>query len=228
MELHIYSDESGVFDKNHNNFFVFAGVIFSDPNNIKDSEKSYQNTENKIKKKLALNNNFELKATMLNFNQKRKLLRSIKNNFNFVVLINQEEIYDRIFIDKKTKQRYLDYAYKIGIKKALLNLAKNKVIDLNNVDYLKIFCDEHTTATNAIHDLQTSIFREFKIGIEKFEYNLITPPLLPNLKNVNVAYLNSKSKILIRYADILANTTFNIYRSTKNFYNKNIFVIKLP
>ena len=39
MELHIYSDESGVFDKNHNDYFVFAGVIFLDPNNIKDSEK---------------------------------------------------------------------------------------------------------------------------------------------------------------------------------------------
>ena len=27
MDIYIYSDESGVFDKEHNDFFVFAGVI---------------------------------------------------------------------------------------------------------------------------------------------------------------------------------------------------------
>ena len=28
MDLYIYSDESGVFDREHNDFYVFGGVIF--------------------------------------------------------------------------------------------------------------------------------------------------------------------------------------------------------
>ena len=28
MDMYIYSDESGVFDYLHNDYFVFAGVIF--------------------------------------------------------------------------------------------------------------------------------------------------------------------------------------------------------
>ncbi len=28
MDLYIYADESGTFDKNHNEIFVFGGVIF--------------------------------------------------------------------------------------------------------------------------------------------------------------------------------------------------------
>ena len=32
MNLYIYSDESGVFDKAHNNYFVFGGIICIDNN----------------------------------------------------------------------------------------------------------------------------------------------------------------------------------------------------
>ena len=28
MNIYIYSDESGVFDKEHNDYFVFGGLIF--------------------------------------------------------------------------------------------------------------------------------------------------------------------------------------------------------
>lgn len=33
MQLYVYSDESGVFDKVHNDIFVFGGLIFLDKNN---------------------------------------------------------------------------------------------------------------------------------------------------------------------------------------------------
>jgi hypothetical protein len=40
----------------------------------------------------------------------------------FGIVINQKNVLDRIFMSKKDKQRYLDYAYKVGMKKALQRL----------------------------------------------------------------------------------------------------------
>lgn len=228
MDIFFFSDESGVFDKAHNDFFVFAGILFLSKQDMNKSKIQYINTENKIKNKLRINKNSELKATMINSNNKRKLLRTSKNSYNFTIIINQKNIYDRIFANKKTKQRYLDYAFKIGIKKFLQFLYFNKKISLDNINNLKIFCDEHTTSTNALYDFETSIYRELKIGTEIFPLNYITPPILLNLQTVTVKYCNSKSNPLIRYSDILANSIFNIIRENKNINFENIYVVSLP
>jgi len=40
MKIYVYSDESGVFDKIHNDYFVFAGIIIiGDNDKIKWSNK---------------------------------------------------------------------------------------------------------------------------------------------------------------------------------------------
>lgn len=33
MDVYVYSDESGVFDSVHNDYFVFGGIIFFDKKN---------------------------------------------------------------------------------------------------------------------------------------------------------------------------------------------------
>ena len=49
----------------------------------------------------------------------------------FGIIINQKKVLDRIFLSKKDKQRYLDYAYKIGLKRALKQLMAAGVIENN-------------------------------------------------------------------------------------------------
>ena len=41
MNLYIYSDESGVFDKAHNNYFVFGGIICIDNNEKEMLSRKY-------------------------------------------------------------------------------------------------------------------------------------------------------------------------------------------
>lgn len=224
MNLYIFSDESGVFDKKHNVVFVFAGIVFTDKNIVLKSMNKYINVERHIKRKLNMPKDIELKATMLNEDNKRKLLRSIKCDRRFFVVINQEKVFDRIFDDKKSKQRYLDYAYKMGIKRMLEKMG----VDLSQIHNLYIYCDEHTIASNGVYDLKTGIYRELKIGTENFEYNFITKPILPNLQTVTVTYCDSKENALIRYTDILANRLFNILRSSKAVENKKDIITRLP
>ena len=52
------------------------------------------------------------------------------------------------YCHKKSKQRYLDYAYKIALKRAFEWLIDEKYISGEEVENIYIFVDEHTTATN--------------------------------------------------------------------------------
>ena len=45
MDIYIYSDESGVFDYLHNDYFVFAGAIFFSKQDKDDMERKYVHAE---------------------------------------------------------------------------------------------------------------------------------------------------------------------------------------
>ena len=77
-----------------------------------------------------------------------KLYRSLNQTIKFGVVINQGNVLDRIFQSKKDKQRYLDYAYKIGLKKAFESLIREGVIKSDEVKRIYVYNDEHSTDTN--------------------------------------------------------------------------------
>ena len=54
MQLYVYSDESGVFDKIHNDIFVFGGLIFLDKENKDIFARRYLKAERDIR-----NNKYE-------------------------------------------------------------------------------------------------------------------------------------------------------------------------
>lgn len=41
MEIYVYSDESGVFDKKHNDVFVYGGLIFLKKQDVTDCARRY-------------------------------------------------------------------------------------------------------------------------------------------------------------------------------------------
>ena len=49
MNIFVYSDESGVFDKIHNNFFVFGGLLFLSKEERDVWNRKYIHTENTIR-----------------------------------------------------------------------------------------------------------------------------------------------------------------------------------
>ena len=115
MNIYVYSDESGVFDKEHNDYFVFAGLICIGTNEKEIWSRKYSAVEKTLRKSKGVKLDYELKATKITNSEKGKLFRSLNNCYKFGVVIREKNVLDRIYYSKKDKQRYLDYAYKIAV-----------------------------------------------------------------------------------------------------------------
>lgn len=224
MNIYVYSDESGVFDKIHNDYFVYAGLIFIDKKDRDLYARKYSNAEKTIRKKYA-NSCAELKASVLKNYDKLKLYKVFGNCFCFAGVINQNLVLDNIFLSKKDKQRYLDYVYKMSVKNAFIDIIKMSHIIPNEVENLYFFIDEHTTATNGKYELCEALEQEFKYGTYNYNYNKYYPPIFPNLKSVNLKFCDSNSVLLIRGADIIANRVYYL-RRTNEIHKLNNFSIK--
>lgn len=230
MDIFVYSDESGVFDKVHNDYYVYGGLIFLSKKQKDDNLRKYLNVEKTIRNNSdKYCKDDELKATVLSNKEKSKIYRSLNSCIKFGTVINQQKIRGDIFNHKKTKQRYLDYAYKIGLKYALEQLEAQGQIQLTQVQNIFIFVDEHTTATDGRYELREGLEREFRYGTYNYTYELFWPPICPNLKNLTVEFCNSKKKPLIRAADIVANRLYYMVVSQKGIQlKKNSFIKYLP
>lgn len=208
MEIFVYSDESGTFDKVHNEYFVFGGVILLGPE-MRDNElRKFINAERTIRKIGSYESCAELKACRISNKEKGKLFRSLNNCIRFGVVVRQRNILDRIFGGKKDKQRYLDYAYKIGLRRCFEKLIEENVINPNEVTSIRIYADEHTTATNGRYELREGLEQELKNGTFNYNYVKFFPPVFKNLKEINLQNCNSCKNTLVRAADIVANRIY--------------------
>lgn len=230
MHIFVYSDESGVFDKVHNDYFVFAGIICFGKGEKDNWTRRYSSVERTLRKSNSLQD-IELKACILDNKQKGTLFRSLNNYRKFAVIIKQKSVFDLIFKDKKSKQRYLDYAYKIAVKNAFEFAIKNNEIKSTEVTDLHFYVDEHSTATNGRYELRESLEGEFKNGTHNWNYTTYFPPLFENLSSVDVVFCNSKQHYLVRASDIIANRIYHLVRKKdleKLKSIKNLNYIWLP
>lgn len=214
MNLYIYSDESGVLDKLHNDYFVFGGLVFTEKHQRDELSQRYSAAEKNILKSEGLSYNSEAKASVISNSSKRKLFRMLSSVEKFGIIINQKQLRDELFSSKKTKQRYLDWAYKYAVRLKLERMIANQIIKPDEVESLMFFVDEHLTATDGIYELRESIEQEMRFGIFNYQYNSYHPPLFSNLKRVNVEFRDSKSVTLIRAADIVANRLYHSVKSS--------------
>lgn len=215
MAIFIYADESGVFDKNHEQFFVFGGVIFLDKEAKDAAIRKYMDVESKLRPTARSTLQGELKATTLSNKQKSSVFRSLNGVFKFAVVIHLPRVHNQIFADKKTKQRFLDYAFKRGVKSALKRLMRAGALPADYSDHLCVVMDEHSTATNGRYELREGIESEIKIGTWNESWNKFFPPLLPNIQSVSVDFRDSRAHPLIRAADIVANRVYYHARTKK-------------
>ena len=231
MNIYVYSDESGVFDRVHEDYYVFGGIILLG-NEQKDAwARRYISAERILRQSKQYPSNMELKASVLNTGEKSKLFRSLNGCNKFGVIVSQRQVLQEIYQNKKTKQRYLDYAFKISLKRALEKMISQgmfSTIDVNNI-YCNV--DEHTTATDGRYELREALEREFKIGTFNRNYCKFFPPLFPTIDSVAVNYCNSATKTLVRSADIVANKLYNL--AVQNDIQKiseisNLYITFLP
>ena len=125
MNIFVYSDESGVLDKAHNDIFVFGGLVFLSKDERDVAARKYSAAEKALRNSKNYKQDVELKAAIISAGEKRKLFRSLNRYYKFGVIVEQTRVLDRIMADKKSKQRYLDYVFKIGT--AMPNAAEIEV-----------------------------------------------------------------------------------------------------
>lgn len=231
MNIYVYSDESGVFDKEHNDYFVFGGLILLGIEEKENWSRRYSNVEKILRENKGVDADYELKSTRITNSEKGKLFRSLNSCYKFGVVIREKNVLDRIYQSKKDKQRYLDYAYKIAVKRAFESLIQNGIINPDDIERIYFYVDEHTTATNGRYELQEALEQEFKLGTYNYKYDVYYPPIFSRMKEVHLEYCNSASKLLVRASDIVANKIFYLARSEmRNRIRKiqNMHVIYLP
>lgn len=227
MNLYIYSDESGVFDKEHNEYFIYGGLILLGKDQRDECSRKYRAAEKAIAHRYPSGR--ELKATAIKNSDKGKLFRSMNNYYKFGVIIKQQDVLDTVYSDKKTKQRFLDYAFKMGLKNALRQLLNAGIISINDIHNLHVFVDEHSTATNGKYELRESLLQEFKFGIHNWNYHTFFPPMFPDLLDVTVEFCNSEKKPLVRASDIIANRLYyNTLSNIDSSQMQNIYLKQLP
>lgn len=230
MDIYIYSDESGVFDYVHNDIFVFGGVIFLSKEDKDIESRRFARVEKSLRKCGDHDEKEELKASKISPKEKTKMFRSLNPVIKFGAVIKQKRINKNIFNDKKSKQRYLDYAYKIALKRAFEELIDQDMIRPEEVECLHIYIDEHTTATNGRYELRESLEREFKIGTFNWNYMVYFPPIFPNITTIDLHFCDSTSVRLVRAADIVANQIhYHATRRKRDLYSKeNMYIANLP
>ena len=230
MNLYVYSDESGVFDYVHNDYFLFGGLIcFGEKEKDKIARK-YAHAEKTLRECGDYQNGIELKATNISNADKGRLFRSLNNVFKFCVLIKEKEIQRKVFENKKHKQRYLDYAYKIVLKKCFAQMISKKILNPAKVERIIINADEHSTATDGRYELRENLLCEFKSGTFNYTWETFYEPIFPKIQEVAVNYCDSKSVRLVRAADIIANRFYHSANENHGSINakNNTFVFILP
>lgn len=193
--------------------------------------RRYSCVEKVLRKNKCVPSNYELKATHVSNAEKGKLFRALNKFYKFGVVIREQNVLDRIFKSKKDKQRYLDYAYKIAVKRAFEHLIQTGVVNPNEVERLFFYVDEHTTATNGRYELKEALEQEFKLGTYNYNYAIYYEPIFKNMKEVKLEYCNSASKLLVRAADIVANKIYYFAKNENRNELKrlsNMHVIYLP
>lgn len=208
MNIFVFSDESGVFDVEHNDFFVFGGVIYFSKEEMDNAIRKYKSAENNARKRNNLGPDDEAKATAIDNTSRLRLFQSLRDTHKFGVVIRQKKIHPKIFEDKKTKQRYLDYAFKISLRRKFERLIARNFIKRNDVENIHCHIDQHSTATNGKYELRESLESEFKYGTFNHAWNIYHPPVFPGMNNVTVKFMDSRNVPLIRASDIVANRLY--------------------
>jgi hypothetical protein len=189
---------------------VFAGVILLGTETRDDWRRKYAKVETDVRK--ATMQEGELKASTLSNKYKNKIFRSLNGCHKFAVIVEQWRVNSNIWKSKKDKQRYLDFVYKIAIKRAFNDMIESGVVIPKDVENIYFFVDEHTTATNGRYELEEGLLQELKSGTFNFNYSLYFPPIFPDVKTVKLDYLNSAAPAnrLVRASDIIANYVLHL------------------
>ena len=215
-KISIFIDDSGVFHSNHN-FFVYAGFCFISDEDKLSAKKRYRSLNTKIKNANSIEG--ELKASNIDRKHKNALFKVLRNEISFSVMVDLSRVQSHVMLNKKSRQRFKDYALKRVVKNLFKKLLNQGLIDKGENIELFVNIDQQGFATNGLYGLGDGILEELKYGITNFNYGTFYPPILEGEFKVHTKSCVSENDYLIQAADILAN---RIWAS----YEKRIFELR--
>lgn len=205
--LYIYGDESGVFDQVHYSLFVYGGLLFPSKEIRERARQAYDKAEKAIRKQKQTQT--ELKGSSLDAEHNRKLLRALDPYLKFACFIDQKAVSPSIYRDKKTKQRYLDFVFEDGLRRAISQLVAKKVLDASAISAVNVAFDRHTVATNNAYELTEGLETQLALGSCDFARNECLEALFPAAKGkVAFRFGESDQEVLIRAADVVCHHVF--------------------
>ena len=206
MNVFVYSDESGVLDPVHNEYFAYGGLIFLGGEQKDAARRRYAAIEEELRARYAkFHNDREVKASKLSNRMQADVIEALTPWHTFGAIVVEKELPDYIFTAKKTKQRYLDFVYQRALKEALKALVDAGELNPNAVENVYVRADDHSSAINEHYELTQALEEDLKYGKAVFEFDRFFPPLFPTMQNVELAMHDSQRDPLIRAADMVAN-----------------------
>ncbi|HEL2006841.1 TPA: DUF3800 domain-containing protein [Streptococcus suis] len=209
-KISIFIDDSGVFHSNHN-YFVYAGFCFITEEDRLSAKKRYRSLNTQIKKTKAFEG--ELKASNIERKHKNALFKVLKDEISFSVSVNLSRVQADVMKDKKSRQRFKDYAIKRVVKNLFKKLLEQGLINKSDDIELFVNIDQQGFATNGLYGLGDGILEELRYGIMNFNYGTFYPPILEGKFIVHTKSCVSENDYLIQAADILANRIWNSYEN---------------
>lgn len=221
MKLYVYADESGAFDKVHNDTFVYGGVVIAGAAAKADAEHRYAAMESRLREsKPGFEDGSEIKASRLDMRSRKRVFASIERPgcHQFAVIVDQKALNDQVFDSKRRKQRFLDYALKRGVKEGILEAMRLNAISPRDVDAISVVVDEHSTSTDGKYNLAESINEELRNGMFNPTWQVFYQPVFGNwLPEIPVSYVDSSKVAMVRAADITANWAFMAERDKETY-----------
>ena len=120
----------------------------------------------------------------------------------FGVIINQKQLHDPAFATKQTKQRYLDWALKMGIRRGIEKILRADPTQRTAINHVTVIVDEHSSSTDGRYNLSESIDEELRIGTFSPEYGTYHKPVFD--QTLSPVKVDSSKVTLVRAADITA------------------------
>lgn len=227
----IFSDESGVFNRKTNQYFVLGGLILdASKGEVGEVSRLYSKMESNLRKKEEYNDLKELKASSMAPQDRRAMYATLRPYRKFGIVINLDHVNPHVFRNKKTCQRYQDYAYSNGLAAAFLALISKGLLDYQDAITLHFIADEHHTATDSEYELREMLIQLFKDGGFSPDFMLFHKPIFQKAEKVSLTLADSKKNILVRAADMIANRIYfeANHGNINNIADANMLLFEFP
>lgn len=232
MKITVYADDSGTFDCDKGRYFCYGGVLFLSPEERENFSRKYSAVEKSVRERSDTLGDREAKASNLTLGERRTLFRVSNREYRFAIVIDIQKlrIREKIANSPRDKQRFLNFAFKLCVKRFFEYLIDNGAIVPANVESLYFYVDQHTTATSGRYELDEGLKNEFLNGTFNYAYDVYFPPLFPRMQKLKVTFCNSEHFTLIRTADIIANRVYQKARHNELDWiiDEHFHVIKFP